>query len=43
MIIELFAKLFHIEVVSIEDCPFIPTSVDGKPVLVVYRGKAILG
>lgn len=43
MIIELLAKLLHVEIVPIVDEMPIPLSVDGKPVLIALKNKLIIG
>lgn len=43
MIIEILAKLFRVKVITMDDCPFVPTSVDGKPVLIAHKNKLIVG
>lgn len=43
MIIEILAKLLHVEITPISDEVPIPLSVDGKPVLIALKNKLIIG
>lgn len=43
MIIEILAKLLHVEIAPISDEMPIPLSVDGKPVLIALKNKLIIG
>lgn len=43
MIIEILAKLLHVEIATIADETPIPLSVDGKPVLIAHKNKLIMG
>lgn len=43
MIIEILAKLFHVEIATIADETPIPLDVNGKPVLIAHKNKLIVG
>lgn len=43
MIIELLAKLLHVEITTIADEMPIPLDVNGKPVLIAHKNKLIVG